>query len=53
MLTLILEGLSVLCILALAAIVLFKHGIAIDTPQVHLTGVTFDPRSPPRPCALR
>jgi amino acid transporter len=41
MLTLILEGLSVLCILALAAIVLFKHGIAIDTAQVHLTGVTF------------
>lgn len=41
MLTLILEGLSVLCILALAAIVLFKHGIAIDAPQVHLTGVTF------------
>ncbi len=41
MLTLILEGLSVLCILALAAIVLFKHGIVIDTAQIHLTGVTF------------
>lgn len=40
-LTIILEGLSVLCILALAAIVLFKHGIAVDTAQVHLTGVTF------------
>ncbi|MGB9279936.1 MAG: APC family permease [Pseudonocardiaceae bacterium] len=39
-LTIILEGLSVACILALAAIVLFKHGIAIDSAQVHLTGVT-------------
>ncbi|MGH8277005.1 MAG: APC family permease, partial [Steroidobacteraceae bacterium] len=41
MLTLILEGLSVLCILALAIIVLFAHGIAVDAAQVHLTGVTF------------
>jgi amino acid transporter len=41
MMTLILEGLSVLCILALAAIVLFKHGIAVDSAQVHLTCVTF------------
>lgn len=40
-LTIILEGLSVLCILALAAIVLFKHGIAVDSAQVHLKGVTF------------
>jgi amino acid transporter len=39
-LTIILEGLSVLCILALAAIVLFKHGIAVDSAQVHLNGVT-------------
>jgi hypothetical protein len=41
MLTLILEAISVLCILALAAIVLFKHGIAVDSDQVNLTGVTF------------
>jgi amino acid transporter len=41
MMTLILEGLSVLCILTLAAIVLFKHGIAVDSAQIHLTGVTF------------
>ncbi|MGH3673378.1 MAG: APC family permease [Pseudonocardiaceae bacterium] len=41
MLTLILEGLSVLCILALAAIVLLKHGIVVDSDQIHLKGVTF------------
>jgi amino acid transporter len=41
MMTLILEGLSVVCILAVAAIVLFKHGIAVDSAQIHLTGVTF------------
>jgi amino acid transporter len=40
MLTLLLEGLSVLHILALAAIVLFKHGIAVNYDQVHLKGVT-------------
>jgi amino acid transporter len=40
MLTLVLEGLSVLCILALAAIVLFKHGIVVDSAQIHLEGVT-------------
>jgi amino acid transporter len=39
-LTLILEALSVLCILALAAIVLFKHGNPVDSSQVHLEGVT-------------
>jgi amino acid transporter len=41
MLTIILEGLSVVCILALAAIVLFKHGITVDSAQVHLKGVTW------------
>jgi L-asparagine transporter-like permease len=40
MLTLILEGLSVVCILALVAIVLFKHGNPVDSAQVHLEGVT-------------
>ena len=40
MLTLILEALSVLCILALATIVLFKHGNPVDSAQVHLEGVT-------------
>lgn len=39
-LTLVLEGLSVLCILTLAAIVLFKHGNPVDSAQVHLQGVT-------------
>jgi amino acid transporter len=40
-LTLILECLSVLCILALAAIVLFRHGFSVDTSQVTLKGVGF------------
>ena len=30
-LTLVLEGLSVACILALSAVILFKHGFTIDT----------------------
>jgi amino acid transporter len=38
LLTLALEGLSVACILSLAAVVLFKHGF-VDTSQVKLTGV--------------
>ena len=40
-LTLVLEGLSVACILTLAAIVLFKHGVSIDTSQTSLKGVGF------------
>lgn len=40
-LTLVLEGLSVLCILALAVIVLFGHGFTIDTNQVTLNGISF------------
>jgi amino acid transporter len=40
-LTLILECLSVLCILSLAAIVLFGHGFSVDTSQVTLKGVGF------------
>jgi amino acid transporter len=38
MLTLLLEGLSVICILALSAFILFKHGSPIDTSQIKLTG---------------
>jgi amino acid transporter len=40
-LTLVLECLSVLCILSLAAIVLFKHGFSVDTDQIKLKGVGF------------
>ncbi len=40
LLTLVFEGLSVACILALAAVVLFRHGISIDTSQVKLKGVS-------------
>src|SRR5487761_1827800 len=39
LLTLALEGISVVCILSLAAIVIFSHGIHIDTAQVELKGV--------------
>jgi amino acid transporter len=38
-LTLVLEGLSVACILSLAAIVLFSHGLPIDHSQLTLKGV--------------
>ena len=38
-LTLVLEGLSVACILSLAAIVLFSHGLPVDHSQLTLTGV--------------
>jgi amino acid transporter len=38
-LTLILEAASVLCIVALAAIVLFKHGFTVDTAQIQLQAV--------------
>jgi amino acid transporter len=38
--TLAFEGISVALILALAAVVLFKHGIQIDTDQLKLKGVT-------------
>jgi amino acid transporter len=41
MLMLILEGLSVTLIIVLALIVLFHHGLAVDTTQVSLKGVTF------------
>jgi amino acid transporter len=41
MLTLLFEGLSVACILSLAGIVLFKHGVSIDSAQTSLKGVTF------------
>ena len=37
--TLALEGISVCCILALAAVVLFSHGIPADTGQLALKGV--------------
>jgi amino acid transporter len=40
MLTLVLEGLSVVCILALAFIVLTKHGISVDTDQLGLKGTS-------------
>ncbi len=39
LLTLVLEALSVACILSLAAIVLFSHGLPIDHAQVTLKGV--------------
>ena len=38
MLTLVLEGLSMACILALSAFILFKHGSPIDTSQIKLSG---------------
>jgi amino acid transporter len=38
-LTLVLEGLSVACILSLAAIVLFSHGLPADHDQLTLAGV--------------
>jgi amino acid transporter len=38
-LTLVLEGLSVACILSLAAIVLFSHGLPADHDQLTLEGV--------------
>jgi amino acid transporter len=39
-LTLVLEGLSVACILALSCVILFKHGSPIDSSQVKLSGFT-------------
>lgn len=38
-LTLVLEGLSVACILSLAVIVLFSHGLPVDHSQISLKGV--------------
>jgi amino acid transporter len=38
-LTLVLEAASVACILALAGIILFKHGFVLDTAQTQLKGV--------------
>jgi amino acid transporter len=40
LLTLVFEGLSVACILSLAAVVLFRHGVSIDTSQLRLHGVS-------------
>lgn len=37
-LTLVLEGLSVVCILALSAVILFKHGFHVDSAQTSLSG---------------
>jgi amino acid transporter len=37
-LVLVLEGLSVACILALSCFILFKHGSAIDSSQIKLSG---------------
>jgi amino acid transporter len=37
-LMLVLEGLSVACILALSAVILFKHGFHVDTQQTSLHG---------------
>jgi amino acid transporter len=37
--TLALEGISVICILGLACVVLFSHGFHVDTAQVQLKGV--------------
>ena len=58
-LTLVLEGASVACILALAFIVLFKHGFSVDTKQLSLEGVNVRRHGPGRrrlhllPCRLR
>ena len=41
LLMLILEGLSVLCILTLGAIILFGHGFSVDTNQLTLKGISF------------
>jgi amino acid transporter len=38
-LTMVLEGASVACILALAGVILFKHGFSVDTKQLSLSGV--------------
>jgi len=40
LLTLALEALSVVCILALAAVVLFRHGFSVETSQLKLHGVS-------------
>ena len=40
-LTLVLEAISVVCILSLAGVVLFSHGFHVDTEQVQLKGVGF------------
>ncbi|MHB8693022.1 MAG: APC family permease [Solirubrobacteraceae bacterium] len=40
-LTLVLEGLSVACILILAVIILFGHGFSVDTNQIKLKGISF------------
>jgi amino acid transporter len=40
-LTLVIEALSMATILALSAVVLFKHGFSVDTNQLKLKGMTF------------
>ncbi len=40
LLTLALEALSVSCILSLAAVVLFKHGLSVDSAPLELKGVS-------------
>ena len=45
-LMLFIEALSVACILALACVVLFKHGFSVDTNQLTLKGMTA-PRTQP------
>jgi amino acid transporter len=39
LLTLVLEGVSVACITALAFVILFKHGFSLDSKQLSLSGV--------------
>ncbi len=40
LLTLFFEALSVTCIIALACVILFKHGFALDTTQLKVHGMT-------------
>jgi amino acid transporter len=40
LLTLVFEGLSVAIILSLAAVVLFKHGVSVESSQLQLKGVS-------------
>jgi amino acid transporter len=40
-LTLVIEALSVACIAVLAFIILFKHGLTVDTAQLRLKGLDF------------
>ena len=40
LMTLLFEGASMACILSLAAVILFKHGITVDTTQLRASGMT-------------